>query len=51
MKLRRVHFPFCLFPDNQPLALIEEEIHGHEDLERIINLLPSEREGTGDADL
>ena len=31
------------------VALIEEEINGHEDLERIIDLLPDELEGAGEA--
>ena len=32
------------------VALIEEEIHGREDLERIIDLLPVEFKGAGESD-
>ena len=41
---------FAEGPAADMVTLIEEEIHGHEDLERIINLLPPELEQAGDTD-
>lgn len=41
---------FAKGPAAEMIAVIEEEIQGHEDLERIINLIPKELEGASDAD-